>query len=41
VWDESEMPHKKAIEAFNRTLQDLQDSKDIMGGMVVLLVGDF
>jgi PIF1 helicase. len=32
---------KKAIEAFNRTLQDLRDSTDIMGGMVVLLAGDF
>ena len=35
------MPHKKAKEAFNRTLQDLRDSTDIMGGMVVLLAGDF
>ena len=35
------MPHKKTIEAFNRTLQDLHDSTDIMGGMVVLLAGDF
>ncbi|GFT42634.1 ATP-dependent DNA helicase [Trichonephila clavipes] len=41
VWDESTMSHKKAIEALNRTLQDLRDSKDIMGGMVVLLAGDF
>lgn len=41
VWDESTMSHKKAIEALNRTLQDLRDSSDIMGGMVVLLAGDF
>jgi ATP-dependent exoDNAse (exonuclease V), alpha subunit - helicase superfamily I member len=41
VWDESTMSHKKAIEALNRTLQDLRDSTDIMGGMVVLLAGDF
>ena len=34
------MPHKKAIEALNLT-QDLQDSTDIMGGMVVLLADDF
>ncbi|GFT42269.1 ATP-dependent DNA helicase [Trichonephila clavipes] len=33
VWDESTMSHKKAIEALNRTLQDLRDSADIMGGM--------
>ncbi|XP_055918651.1 uncharacterized protein LOC129950755 [Eupeodes corollae] len=41
VWDESTMSHKKAIEALNRTLQDLRDSTDIMGGIVVLLAGDF
>lgn len=41
VWDESTMAHKKAIEALNRTLQDLRNSTDIMGGMVVLLAGDF
>ncbi|GFW40213.1 ATP-dependent DNA helicase [Trichonephila clavipes] len=41
VMDESTMSHNKAIEAFNRTLQDLRDSIDIMGGRVVLLAGDF
>ncbi|KFM63267.1 hypothetical protein X975_07584, partial [Stegodyphus mimosarum] len=41
VWDESTMSHKKAMEALIRTLQDLRDSTDIMGGMVVLLAGDF
>ncbi|GFX98538.1 ATP-dependent DNA helicase [Trichonephila clavipes] len=41
VRDESTMSHKKAIEALNRTLEDLRDSIDIMGGMVVLLAGDF
>jgi PIF1 helicase. len=41
VWDESTKSHKKAIEALNRTLQDLRDSTDIMGGMVVFLAGDF
>lgn len=41
VWDESTMSHKKAVEALNRTLQDLRNSTDIMGGMVVLLAGDF
>ncbi|GFX53990.1 hypothetical protein TNCV_1155211 [Trichonephila clavipes] len=37
VWDENRMSHKNAIEALNRTLQDLRDSTDIMGGMA----GDF
>ncbi|GFX05057.1 ATP-dependent DNA helicase [Trichonephila clavipes] len=41
MWDENTMSHQKAIEALNRTLQDLRDSTDIMGGMVVLLAGDF
>ena len=41
MWDESLMHHKKAIEAFNWTIQDLRDSADIMGGMVILLAGDF
>ncbi|GFW07611.1 ATP-dependent DNA helicase [Trichonephila clavipes] len=40
-WDESTMPHKKAIEALNRTLQVIRDSTDVMRGMVVLLTGDF
>ncbi|CAK1603523.1 unnamed protein product [Parnassius mnemosyne] len=41
VWDESTMSHKKAVEALNRTLHDLRSNTDIMGGMVVLLAGDF
>ena len=41
VWDESAMPYKKAIEAFNQILQDLRDNTDIMGGIVVLLAADF
>ncbi|KFM61915.1 hypothetical protein X975_01480, partial [Stegodyphus mimosarum] len=41
VWDESTMSHKTAIEALNRTLQDLRDSTDIIEGMVVLLADDF
>ncbi|CAK1588694.1 unnamed protein product [Parnassius mnemosyne] len=41
VWDESTMSHKKAVEALNRTLQDLRSNTDVMGGMVVLLAGDF
>lgn len=41
VWDECTMSHKGAIEALNRTLQDIRDCKSIMGGLVVLLAGDF
>ncbi|KFM57469.1 ATP-dependent DNA helicase PIF1, partial [Stegodyphus mimosarum] len=41
VWDENTMSRKKTIEALNRTLQDLRDTTDIMGGMVVLFAGDF
>ncbi|GFX13573.1 ATP-dependent DNA helicase [Trichonephila clavipes] len=33
VRDENTMSHKKALEALNRTLQDLRDSTDIMKGM--------
>ena len=41
VWDEVTMSHKKALEAVNRTLQDLRDSKCLMGGVTVVLSGDF
>ncbi|XP_075451177.1 uncharacterized protein LOC142492419 [Ascaphus truei] len=41
VWDECTMAHKKALEALNRTLQDLRNNKQIMGGAVILLAGDF
>ncbi|GFV80109.1 hypothetical protein TNCV_1476721 [Trichonephila clavipes] len=41
LWDECMMSHTKAIEALNRTLQDLGDSTDIMGGIGVLLAGYF
>ncbi|CAG5034231.1 unnamed protein product [Parnassius apollo] len=35
------MSHKKAVEALNRTLQDLRSKTDVMEGMVVLLAGAF
>ena len=35
------MSHRKALEALNRTLQDLRDCTNIMGGIIVLLTGDF
>ncbi|XP_074115778.1 ATP-dependent DNA helicase PIF1-like [Cotesia typhae] len=41
IWDECTMAHKKAIEALNRTLQDIRDCKRLMGGVIVLLAGDF
>ena len=41
VWDECTMSHKRALEALNRTLQDLRSNDLIMGGSVVLLAGDF
>ncbi len=35
------MSHKKALEALDRTLQDLRGNKTVMGGVVLLLAGDF
>ena len=35
------MIHKKALEALNRTLQDLRKSPTIFGGIFVILSGDF
>jgi hypothetical protein len=41
VWDECTMAHKHAFEALDRTLQDLRGNTTIMGGVVVVLAGDF
>ncbi|GFS64967.1 ATP-dependent DNA helicase [Trichonephila clavipes] len=41
VWDECTMSHKRAIEALDRCLQDIQNNPKLMGGVVVLLAGDF
>ena len=41
VWDECTMSHKHALEALDRTLQNLRGNKTLMGGVVVLLAGDF
>ncbi|GFV57130.1 ATP-dependent DNA helicase [Trichonephila clavipes] len=41
VWDECTMPHKRAIEALDHCLQDIQNNPKLMGGVVVLLAGDF
>ncbi|GBP41276.1 hypothetical protein EVAR_33003_1 [Eumeta japonica] len=39
VWDECTMSHKRAIEALDRCLQDIQSNRKLMGGVVVLLAG--
>ncbi|CAH2108543.1 unnamed protein product [Euphydryas editha] len=41
IWDECTMAHKKGIEALNRLLQDIRGCERIMGGVIVLLAGDF
>ncbi|XP_008482471.2 uncharacterized protein LOC103519163 [Diaphorina citri] len=41
VWDECTMAHKGGIEALDRTLQDIRNDRRLMGGMTVLLAGDF
>ncbi len=41
IWDEATMSHKGAFEALDKTLQDLRHNSCIMGGVTVLLSGDF
>ncbi|CAF1390108.1 unnamed protein product, partial [Rotaria sp. Silwood1] len=41
VWDECTMAHMYALEALNHTLQDLRNNGKNMGGVVVLIAGDF
>jgi len=41
VWDECTMAHKKMIEALDRTLRDLRKNDNLMGGVLLLLCGDF
>lgn len=41
IWDECTMAHKNGIEALNRLLQDIRGCDRIMGGVIVLLTGDF
>lgn len=41
LWDEISMMHKKGVEAVNTTLQDIRENKKLMGGMLVILAGDF
>jgi len=41
IWDENSMSHKGAFQALNETLKDIRNSEEIMGGITVLLAGDF
>ena len=41
IWDEVPIQHKHAIEAVNRTLQDLLGKNSPFGGITVLFGGDF
>ncbi|XP_074096810.1 ATP-dependent DNA helicase pif1-like [Cotesia typhae] len=41
IWDECTMAHKKGLEALDRTLRDFRNDQRIMGGVVILLAGDF
>jgi hypothetical protein len=41
IWDECTMAHKRALEALHCTLQDIRSNNSLMGGVVVVLAGDF
>ena len=41
VWDECTISHKFAFEAVDRTLQDIKDNSIIIGGIPILICGDF
>merc|ERR1712020_218977 len=41
VWDECTMTHKAAFEAVDRTLRDLRGRGLLMGGVTIVLSGDF
>ena len=41
VWNECTMVHKNALEALDRTLQDLRGNQTFMGRVVVLLASDY
>lgn len=36
-WDEISMMHKNGVEALDRTLKDIRENNQIMGGLVVVL----
>ena len=41
VWDECTMTHRRALEALDRTLRDIRQNDTLMGGLTLLLAGDF
>ena len=41
LWDEAPMSNKEQVESLNKTFQDLMGNKDLFGGKVVVLAGDF
>ena len=41
VWDECTMAHKKSLEAVDRTLRDIRNCNQLMGGVIMVLSGDF
>ncbi|XP_029652810.1 uncharacterized protein LOC115225976 [Octopus sinensis] len=41
IWDEEAMCYKAAFEALERSLQDLRRNMRVMGGVIVLLAGNF
>ena len=41
IWDECTMSHKNALEAVDRTLKDILRSSSVMGGVTVVVSGDF
>ncbi|XP_026744780.1 ATP-dependent DNA helicase PIF1-like, partial [Trichoplusia ni] len=41
IWDECTMANRKAVEAVDRTLRDIKQNNQPMGGITVLFCGDF
>lgn len=41
IWDEVTMSHKYAFEALDRSLRDIRSNDSLMGGVTMLLTGDF
>ena len=41
VWDEATMSHKNALHALDKSLKDIRSSSLLLGGIVLLLAGDF
>ncbi|KAL8608682.1 hypothetical protein ACOMHN_002911 [Nucella lapillus] len=41
IWDKATMSHKKAFKALDQSLQDLRDNNRVMGGVTLIMAGDF